>query len=321
MIILTGGAGFIGSAVLEKLNSQGLKDIIVVDNLGSSEKWKNLSKKTYLNYLHKSELIPLLEKNSLSKIDAIIHLGACSSTTETDANYVMANNYQYTLSLAKHALENNIRFIYASSAATYGDGSLGFDDDPEKLAQLEPLNIYGYSKHAFDIWARESSALNNIVGLKFFNVYGPNEYHKENMSSVLYKAFHQIKENGELKLFKSNHPDFGDGGQKRDFIYVKDCSNCIYWLLNNKVSGLYNLGTGNARSWNDLANAAFSALKLDANIKYIDMPENLKGKYQNFTEAKMSRLKNAGYNEGFYSLEDGAKDYINNYLEQDIKIL
>ena len=227
----------------------------------------------------------------------------------------MQNNYGYTKALCSYALKNNIRFIYASSAATYGDGNLGFDDK-SSLDSLEPLNVYGYSKHAFDMWAHKNNLLNSIVGLKFFNVFGPNEYHKTGMHSVVLKAYNDICEKGSVGLFKSYKDEYADGEQKRDFIYVKDCAAVILWLLENpKVNGLYNLGTGNARSWNDLVNAVFSALNKESNIEYIDMPEQLQKQYQYFTEAKMDKLREVGYTKEITSLEDAVKDYVVNYLD------
>jgi len=316
MYILTGGAGFIGSALLSYLNSKGRSEILVVDNLASSEKWRNLRGKKFSDYVHKTEFLKRVENGVMpEKVDAIIHLGACSSTTEMNAEYMMANNYRYSRTLAEWALSKNIRFIYASSAATYGDGARGFSDEDRECEKLRPLNVYGFSKHLFDLWALETKATKKIAGIKFFNVYGPNEYHKGDMMSVICKAHEQILGTGKLKLFKSYRPDYQDGEQKRDFVYVKDCSEVIDWLLSNPtVSGIFNLGTGQARSWNDLAGAVFAAVEKKRNIEYIEMNEELRSRYQYFTEAQMGKLRAAGYTKPFTSLEDGVADYVKNYL-------
>ena len=318
MYIVTGGAGFIGSAFVWQLNQMGINRILIVDNLGRTEKWKNLVNLTYLDYEHKDNFLNLILKNKLQDITAIIHMGACSSTTESDADYLMENNFHYSQKLAEFCLEKGGRFIYASSAATYGDGKLGFNDDHAGLTNLRPLNMYGYSKHLFDLWAQKKGLLDKIVGLKFFNVFGPNEYHKGDMKSVIAKAYSQIKDTGKLKLFKSYRPEYGDGEQKRDFIYVKDCVRVMAWFLEHKeVNGIFNLGTGKARSWNELARAVFEAMHQKTNIEYIEMPENIRDKYQYFTEAKMDKLKGTGCPCDFMSLEEAARDYIQNYLSQD----
>ncbi|MBT8763025.1 ADP-glyceromanno-heptose 6-epimerase [Desulfohalobiaceae bacterium Ax17] len=318
MYIVTGGAGFIGSAFVWQLNQMGIERILIVDNLGRTEKWKNLVNLKYLDYEHKDKFLDLVLKNKLPAITAIIHMGACSSTTELDADYLMENNFHYTQKLARYCLENNARFIYASSAATYGDGTLGFDDDHAGLANLKPLNMYGYSKHLFDLWAQKKGLLDKIVGLKFFNVFGPNEYHKGDMKSVIAKAYSQIKDTGKLKLFKSYRPEYGHGEQKRDFIYVKDCVQVMAWFLEHKeINGIFNLGTGKARSWNELARAVFVAMHREPSIEYIEMPESIRDKYQYFTQARMDKLKAAGCPCSFMSLEEAAKDYVQNYLSQD----
>ena len=306
MYILTGGAGFIGSDFLTKLNQEGINDIIVVDNLNNPLKEKNLSNKRFTDYIHKNDFLSKL--SSLSNIEGIIHMGACSSTTETNETYMMQNNFEYTKQLASFACAKNIRFIYASSAATYGEGEQGFSD--ENFDNLKPLNIYAVSKHLFDKWAISTGAIKNIVGLKFFNVYGPGESHKGDMRSVVLKSFEQIQKTGTFSLFKSYHPDYKDGEQKRDFIYVKDCSNVMWWLLNNQVNGVYNLGTGLARSWKDLVSAVFKSLGKDIKISYIEMPESLKAKYQYFTQAEMTKIKSTGLEVKFTSLEDGVRDYV-----------
>lgn len=318
MIIVTGGAGFIGSAFVWKLNQEGIDNIVIVDRLGTSDKWKNLVNLRFVNYIHKDDLLEMIDTDMVPfEVDAIIHMGACSSTTERDADYLWHNNYAYTKLLAEWALERNIRFIYASSAATYGDGTKGFSDNHKTIPELKPINMYGYSKQVFDLWALRQKLENRMAGIKFFNVFGPNEYHKGDMSSVIFKAFHQIKETGKVKLFKSYKKEYKDGGQMRDFVYVKDCVNVMWWLFKNpKVNGIFNLGTGQARSWNDLIKAVFTAMKKKANIEYIAMPEALRNQYQYFTEAEMSKLKKTGCPVKFASLEDSVRDYVVNYLQK-----
>jgi ADP-L-glycero-D-manno-heptose 6-epimerase len=324
MYIVTGGAGFIGSAMVAKLNEQGIEDILVVDDLGSSEKWKNLSNKRIRDYLHKDQFLEALSSNSLKSIlpkgtvKAIIHLGACSATTETNAEYMMQNNYRYSKTIAEWAVRDKIRFIYASSAATYGDIEDGFEDSEDSVSSLRPLNVYALSKQLFDLWAIQQGYLDRMLGVKFFNVFGPNEYHKDDMRSVVHKAFGQIQEKGSLKLFKSYREEYADGDQKRDFVYVKDCVDVLWWMLQTPtVNGLYNLGTGQARSWNDLGKAVFSALGKPANIEYIEMPAHLQGKYQYFTQSEMQKLKDAGCPVSFRSLEDAVADYVQNHLLTD----
>ena len=315
-IILTGAAGFIGSCVLKSLNDKNINDIIVVDNLKGSngeEKAKNLENKRYLKYYDKKEFLPLLD--SLEGVTAIIHLGACSSTTETDFAYLYENNYEYSVILYYYAVDKGIPFIYASSAATYGLGENGFSDSltPDKL---KPLNAYGESKNAFDNFVLKQGSVNSqVAGLKFFNVYGPNENHKTGMYSMVYQGYNQVVNKGEIKLFKSTVEGLKNGEQKRDFIYVKDVCSVILWLLdNNSVSGIFNVGTGIANSFNNLATAVFMAMNKNSNIVYIDMPEKLKNQYQNYTVADISKLKSVGYDKPFYSLNDGVADYVKNYL-------
>ena len=246
-------------------------------------------------------------------------MGACSATTEKDADYLLHNNYKYTVELAKYCLRRDARFIYASSAATYGDGAQGYNDDESKLDTLRPLNMYGYSKHMFDNWAKANGVLDKIVGVKYFNVYGPNEYHKDDMRSVIHKAFEQILDVGKVKLFKSYKTEYKDGEQKRDFIYVKDAVDMTLHFLDNKeINGLYNVGTGNARTWNDLVTALFKAMDKPVNIEYVDMPDHLQGKYQYFTEANIDKLRGIGYQNEISSLEDGISDYVKNYLMKDL---
>lgn len=315
MHIVTGGAGFIGSAFVWRLNAAGIDDILVVDELGKDDKWRNLAGLAYRDYLHKDEFLARVESGRIDGVSSVVHMGACSSTTERDADYLARNNYAYTRTLAEWAARAGIRFVYASSAATYGDGGRGYSDADEQTPALRPLNMYGFSKQMFDLYALRSGLIARLAGVKFFNVYGPNEYHKGDMASVIYKAFFQVRDHGVIRLFRSHRPDYGDGEQLRDFIYVKDCLDVLLWLVEHpQVSGIYNLGTGRARAWNDLARAVFDALEKPARIEYFDMPENLRDRYQYHTEAEMGKLRAAGYSAPFTSLEDGVRDYVRNYL-------
>ncbi len=309
MIILTGGAGFIGSCLLWKLNQEGIKDIIVVDDLDSSSKWKNLVGKKFLDYFQKDDFLLLLESKKITGVKKVIHLGACSSTVLQDSDYFIKNNYEYSKRLASWALDNKLRFIYASSAATYGDGSDGYDDTDKATINLRPLNIYGYTKHLFDLWLLQNGLFKKTTGLKFFNVFGPNEYHKGEMMSVICKRFNDVKEGKPMRLFKSYRDEYKDGEQKRDFIYVKDALEIVYYFLNNAECGIFNLGTGKARSWNDVARAIFSALGKKPLIEYIEMPDEIKGQYQYFTQAKMDKLRESGCRRQFMALEDSINDY------------
>lgn len=319
MIVVTGGAGFIGSAVVWKLNELGINNIIIVDHLGESDKWKNLNGLNFADIYHKDEFYDLFTNGELPfDTEAVFHLGACSSTTEKDADYLLYNNYKYTQELAKFALNNNARFIYASSAATYGGGERGYADDENEIENLRPLNMYGYSKQLFDLWAKREGILNKIAGLKYFNVYGPNEYHKGDMRSVIHKAFGQIMETGKVKLFKSYKDEYKDGEQLRDFIYVKDAVEMTLFFLEHKdKNGLFNIGTGSARSWNDLVSAIFNSMGKPMNIEYIEMPEYLREKYQYFTQAELTKLREAGYTKEISSIEKGVEDYVKNYLMKD----
>ncbi len=318
MIVVTGGAGFIGSAIVWRLNTLGKENIIIVDELGQDEKWKNLVSLGFHDFINKNEFIKSIETGLSFKPEAIIHMGANSSTTEKDADHLLNNNYEYTKKLAKYCVKNNVRFIYASSAATYGDGSLGFDDSEELSKKLYPLNMYGYSKNLFDVWAIKNNLMDSFVGLKYFNVFGPNEYHKGDMRSVVHKAYEQIRDTGGVKLFKSRNDNYKDGEQMRDFVYVKDAVDMTLYFLDNKdKNGLFNVGTGKARSWNDLVTAIFYSMDKKINIEYIDLPEHLVKKYQYFTEAKLEKIKKAGYQKPIFSLEDGVADYVKNYLMKD----
>jgi len=315
MIVVTGGAGFIGSAIVWELNRRGEKKIVIVDELGTDEKWKNLVGLQFEDFVNKQKFIDSINNGPIINADAIIHMGANSSTTEKDADHLFNNNYLYTKTLTEFSLKNNIRFIYASSAATYGDGSLGFNDDESKCDILRPLNMYGYSKSMFDIWAVNQDVFSKIVGLKYFNVFGPNEYHKGDMRSVVHKAFGQVRDTEKVQLFKSGNPKYKDGEQMRDFIYVKDAVNMtLHFLDNKKINGLFNIGAGHARTWNDLVTALFKAMEKPVNIEYIDLPDHLADKYQYFTEANLSKLKSSGYKKEIASLENGINDYVKNYL-------
>ncbi|MCE5283554.1 MAG: ADP-glyceromanno-heptose 6-epimerase [Deltaproteobacteria bacterium] len=319
MIVVTGGAGFIGSAFVARLNDEGIEDIVVVDELGTSEKWRNLVKRRYADYLDKDDFLSLVTGERVPfPCKAIVHMGACSSTTERDAGYLMENNFHYSCRLAEWALSHGVRFIYASSAATYGDGSRGFSDDDEMTRALKPINMYGYSKQLFDLWVLRKRMGDRAVGIKFFNVFGPNEYHKGEMSSVVFKAFHQIRETGKVRLFKSYNPKYADGGQMRDFVPVKECAEVLFWLLNHReVNGIFNLGTGQARTWNDLIGAVFAAMDLPVRIDYIEMPEAIQGQYQYFTEARMDKIRAAGCPVAFRPLEEAVGDYVKNHLLKD----
>lgn len=318
MIVVTGGAGFIGSAIVWRLNQMGKENIIIVDSLGTGDKWKNLVGLRYRDFFHKKDFLHRVKEDNVPfNIEAVIHMGACSSTTEKDADYLLENNYRYTTELVKYCMPRKARFIYASSAATYGDGSRGYNDNENELERLQPLNMYGYSKHMFDLWARRMKVLDKIAGMKFFNVYGPNEYHKDDMRSVIHKAYGQILETGKVKLFKSYNENYKDGEQMRDFVYVKDVVDMtLFFLENRDKNGIYNIGSGRARTWNDLVNAIFSALNQTPQIEYVEMPEVLRNKYQYFTEANPGKIVEAGYNKPATSLEDGVKDYVNNYLRE-----
>ena len=321
-VVVTGGAGFIGSAFAWRLNQAGIDDILLVDALGTDEKWKNIVGLRYAEFLHPDVFLQQVKAGKVPFApDAIVHMGACSATTERDADYLMDNNYHYTRTLAEWAAGRGIRFIYASSAATYGEGENGFSDQTP-IDRLAPLNMYGYSKHLFDLQAQRSGLREHLVGLKFFNVFGPNEYHKAEQTSVVYKAFYQILEKGSVGLFRSYRPDYADGEQVRDFVYIKDCVEVMWWLLEHPdVTGLYNVGTGQARSWKNLAQAIFAALEREPQIEFIPMPEALQGKYQYRTEAVMDRLRAAGCTTPFRSLEESVADYVKEYLARGPRFL
>jgi ADP-L-glycero-D-manno-heptose 6-epimerase len=316
-ILVTGGAGFIGSALVWALNQHGQENILVTDRLHTDEKWKNLVPLKFADYMDAEDLLARVETKpeSLGRFDVVFHLGANSATTEKDAHHLMKNNFEYTKVLAHWSLAQNARFLYASSAATYGDGAQGMDDKMAELSTLRPLNMYGYSKHLFDLYAQRAGIARRIVGLKYFNVYGPNENHKGDMRSVVNKAFDQIKTTGQVKLFKSHKPEYKDGEQMRDFLYVKDAVAMTIFLATNPMSGgLYNIGSGQAHTWLELVNAIFAALDLPPNIEFIDMPEHLREKYQYHTCADISKIRGAGFNGTITALDVAVKDYVQNYM-------
>ena len=310
MIVVTGGAGFIGSCIVSRLNARGHSDLIVVDHLDDFKN-KNLEEKKFLQYFDKKDFLDLLKNDQVNfKVSCIIHMGACSSTTLNDARYFEENNFEYSCHIARWALKHQARFIYASSAATYGDGSRGYQDDEAAIPRLKPLNLYGQSKQKFDEWVLKQNAFDKMAGLKFFNVFGPNEYHKGDMRSVIAKAYEKVSTEGKIALFKSYNPQYKDGEQKRDFIYVKDAVDIVMYFFDNpSINGLFNVGAGRARTWNDLAQALFQAVNKPAKIEYIDMPQVMRPKYQYFTQADMQKLRKAGYQKSFTPLEEAVKDY------------
>jgi len=324
MIIVTGGAGFIGSNIVATLAQIFPGRVVVCDWLGDGEKWRNISKAELADVITPEEIDVFLSHYG-NDVELIVHMGAISATTERDVDLIVQSNIRLTLDLWNWCTSHGKRFIYASSAATYGDGSAGFDDDMsgDGLAKLRPLNAYGWSKHMVDrriarLVAEGHRTPPQWAGLKFFNVYGPNEYHKGDMRSVVHKIFPQAAKGKAVTLFKSHHPEYEDGGQLRDFVYVKDCADVVSWLVNTPdVSGLFNLGTGKARSFKDLATATFEAIKSKPEIEYVDTPAEIRGKYQYFTEAKMDQLRAAGYERPFTSLEDGIADYVQSHLIQE----
>jgi ADP-L-glycero-D-manno-heptose 6-epimerase len=317
MIVVTGGAGFIGSVLARKLNELGHSDLLVVDHgAKGSPREANLAKIKHRTYCDSDSFISRLEGGVFEgQISAIFHQGACSSTTEMDREYLRNNNTLYTQRVAEWCVKRDIYFSYASSAATYGNGELGYSDADALTPRLKPLNPYGQSKLDFDIWAIQTGMADKITGFRYFNVYGPNEYHKADMRSVVHKGFGQIRDTGGMKLFKSYKPEYADGGQMRDFIYVKDVVDAVIWFWKNPSrKGIFNLGTGKAQSWNDLAYGLFDAMQKPRNIEYIEMPENLRGQYQYFTEADMSKLRAAGCPVAFRDLSAGIRDYVQKHL-------
>ena len=318
MVVVTGAAGFIGSVFLWELNQRGITDILVVDKLEDGEKWKNISKRQIQDCVAPDKFLEILSTPQSKNFDVIFHLGACSSTTEKNMDFLLENNFRFSKTIFDWATENQKRMIYASSGATYGDGSLGFDDETPS-ENLRPLNPYGYSKVLFDRYFENSSSRpNQCVGLKYFNVYGPNEYHKGSMASMVYKAFHQIQTKGSVKLFKSRNADYEDGMQLRDFVYVKDVTRWMLELYEKpEVSGIFNFGFGKARTWVDLVSASFNSLKKEKKIDWIDIPDSIKDQYQYFTEAKMNKWEALGFSKPKWSLEEGVSDYYSYLLKPD----
>lgn len=326
MILVTGGAGFIGSNLVAGLEARGANDIVVCDRLGSDEKWRNIAKRDLADLIAPDELDAFVDGNG-ARLEAVFHLGAISATTETNADLIVDNNFRLSRDLWRQCARQRIPLIYASSAATYGDGQQGFDDDGTRpaLAALRPLNAYGWSKHLFDRWVARELAKERTTGqpprwagLKFFNVYGPNEYHKGGQISVALKTFREISGGGGAVLFRSHNPDYADGGQMRDFIWVGDCVKILIWLMENTgASGLYNVGTGQARSFGDLAHAVFSAVNRTPDIRFMDTPLPIRDKYQYFTEATMLRLRQAGYKTPFTGLEQGIAQYVRDFLSKE----
>lgn len=317
MIVITGGAGMIGSMIAWQLNQEGRDDLVIVDRQKHADQWQNLCHRRYEEYLDKDELLPWLEAGA--ELDAVIHMGAISATTERDWNRLLEDNIRYSQGLWQWCTDNDVPFLYASSAATYGGGEQGYDDS--NIEHLRPLNAYGYSKHFFDQWVQRQVEADNTppfwAGFKFFNVYGPNEYHKERMASVAFHSFNQFRDIGSVKLFRSDRPDVEDGMQLRDFVYVKDAAAVVTWFLQgNGESGIYNIGTGQARAFKDLATSVMTSAGGQPEITWIDMPDDLKGKYQYYTRAAMDKLRAAGYDKPFHTLEEGVRDYVQNYLMQ-----
>ncbi len=317
MIVVTGAAGFIGSCLVQKLNKETYKDVILVDDFSNPEKNKNLDNKRFYQKIDREIFIEWLEDNRHG-ITAIMHMGARTDTTEFDRKIFEKLNLNYSKDIWRACVEYDIPLFYASSAATYGAGEFSYDDNHDIIPKLKPLNPYGESKNDFDKWVLEQNRKPPFwAGFKFFNVYGPNEYHKGRMASVVYHAFKQIKETGEMKLFKSHNPDYKDGEQLRDFIYVKDVVNVLFYMMTKKpASGIYNLGTGKARTFLDLANAVFNAMDMEPNIDFINTPKDIRNKYQYFTEANMAKLRRVGCDLTFYSLEEGVKEYVREYLKE-----
>jgi len=321
-VLVTGGAGFIGSWLVHDLNQRGVERIVVADFLGRDNKWQNLVPLVFEHYLEAADLFPALESNRLGAFDLVLHMGACSSTSERDATYLVNNNYAFTRRLALWSLEKGARFVYASSAATYGDGSQGMEDssDVSYLRRLRPLNMYGYSKQLFDLYAARNGLLERCVGIKYFNVFGPNEQHKGEMRSLANKAYSQIQSTGALRLFRSEREDYRDGEQKRDFIYVKDAAAMtLHLAASGEAAGLFNVGAGRAETWLDLANAVFGAMGREPRIEFIDIPPEIRAGYQYLTLADIGRLRASGYDRPVTPLADAVRDYVTNYLDKDIR--
>ncbi len=323
MIIVTGAAGMIGSGVVRYLNDRGFTDLLLVDDLKQGDKWKNLVGKQFIDLISRHHILTYLQGRE-GDVDAVIHLGACSDTVETDADYLMENNFRFSVRLAEWALSHNKRFIYASSAATYGDGRLGFSDDESQIEELRPLNMYAFSKQLVDLWMKREKVLKNVVGLKYFNVYGPNEYHKGRMASMVLKMTQKVAQEGSIQLYKSNEPRFTDGGQCRDFIYVKDAVRMTCAFLDNRdVCGLFNIGQGQPTTWNELAFALFQSLGKEPQIDYIDMPVDLSRQYQNYTCADMRKFNKIFSSDiqhaQIMSPQNAVREYVQDYLLQSAR--
>jgi len=316
-IVVTGAAGFIGRNVVAALNKRGYTDLVLVDDLGTDDKWRNLRGLEFDRLIPSAGLWEFLDSQDAATVSGIVHMGACSATTERDADYLARNNYQYSVDLANWCLAKGVRLVYASSAATYGDGSRGYSDDDAVTPTLEPLNMYGFSKHLFDLWAMRHGYLDKLVGLKFFNVYGPYEEHKGDMRSLVSKAYVEVRDTGRMRLFRSYDDHYADGEQMRDFIYVDDAVDVVlHFLLDNPVSGLFNCGTSRATTWLELAGALFSVLGLPPQIEFIDMPPSIRDRYQYFTQADGTKLRAAGYEGTFRDVRAGVHQYVETYLRK-----
>jgi ADP-L-glycero-D-manno-heptose 6-epimerase len=321
-VLVTGGAGFIGSNLVHELNNRRVENIVIADFLGTDRKWRNIEPLAFADYVDAAALLDGLESGKVGGFDLVLHMGACSSTTERDAAYLVRNNYEYTKRIAHWSIDHGARFVYASSAATYGDGSAGMDDasDLVTLRSYHPLNMYGYSKHLFDLYAAQTGLFDRITGVKYFNVFGPNEGHKGDMRSMALKAWEQIADTGIVRLFRSYREDFGDGEQRRDFIYVKDAVDMTLHLAETPTAtGLFNVGSGRAETWLDLARAVFAAMKREPQIEFIDMPEEMRAAYQYHTVADVRRLRDTGYDREITTLGDAVEDYVTRYLARDSK--
>ncbi len=318
-VLVTGGAGFIGSNLVRELNNRGIDDIIIADFLGSEEKWRNLVPLRFADYLEADDLLERVQTNGLGKVDLVLHMGACSDTTERNARFLIQNNYDYTRQLAQWTLQQGGRFVYASSAATYGDGAAGMSDsgEMESLSALRPLNMYGYSKHLFDVHAARTGLLERSAGLKFFNVFGPGENHKGAMRSIVNKAYAQVRDSGAIRLFRSYRDDYRDGEQQRDFIYVRDAvAMTLHLAANSEANGLFNIGAGRSETWLDVARAIFAAMGREPVVEFIDMPVEMRSKYQYSTLADISKLRSSGYDAPVTPLAEAVRDYIQGYLVQ-----
>ncbi|AWT59598.1 MAG: ADP-L-glycero-D-manno-heptose-6-epimerase [Candidatus Moanabacter tarae] len=321
-ILVTGGAGFIGSTIIWTLNQLGLENIVVTDLLGTDEKWRNLVPLQFSDYLESNQFRQLLmrDKHHLGDIRTVFHMEACANTAETDASYLIERNYEYSRLLAHWALKIDARYLYASSAATYGKEENNMADETEAIPDLRPLNMYAYSKQMFDLYARNNRMLNRITGLKFFNIFGPNENHKGEMRSVVHKAFQQISDTGTMKLFKSHRKEYDDGKQKRDFLYVKDAAKMILHLAESDAYGIYNIGSGEPHSWIDLVNPIFEEMGITPNIKFVEMPQRMRKNYQYYTQAKLEKLRSTGYKAAVTPLRGAVKETVRDYLIQDKRL-